>query len=110
MFTPQESVAALRAYRELKTSDGRPLVWRDPAQGGYGMAERFNLAQPTRNDAAAGTASRREARVASDDNVSIDAGVLLVALENARSGLVWRLFMEHDVARRAVERLRFTVR
>jgi hypothetical protein len=30
----------------------------------------------------------------------------LLAIENARTGLIWRLFMEHAVAKRAVERLK----
>jgi hypothetical protein len=89
MFTPAESMAALRAYRELKGPDRRPLVWRDPAEGGYGFADSFNLDQQR----------------ASDDNVAIDVGPLLLAIENVRSGLIWRLFVEHAVAKRAVERL-----
>ena len=44
MFTPTESLAALREYRSLNGPDGRPLVWRDPAKGGYGFA-RFVLAR-----------------------------------------------------------------
>lgn len=89
-FTPAESLAALRAFRELKDERGEPLVWRDPAAGGYGLADSFNLDQ----------------KHASDDHVAIDAGPMLLAIENVRSGLVWRLFMQHAVAKRAVERLR----
>jgi hypothetical protein len=91
MFTPQESLAALREFRELKGRDGQPLVWRDPHRGGYALADSFNLDQG----------------VTCDDNVAIDVGPMLLAIENARTGLIWRLFMEHDVARRAVERLKF---
>jgi hypothetical protein len=90
MFTPAESMAALRAFGELKDNDGKPLVWRDPAAGGYGLADSFNLDQ----------------QHASDDNVAIDVGPMLLAIENARTGLVWRLFMQHVAAKRAVERLR----
>ncbi len=89
MFTPAESVAALRAFRELTGPDGRPWVWRDPTSGGYGLADAFCLAQ----------------NYVSDDYVGIDHGPLLLAIENARTGLVWKLFMRHPVARRAVERL-----
>ena len=92
MFTPAESLAALRAFRALKDPQGRPLVWRDPADGGYGLADSFNLDQPH----------------VSDDHVAIDVGPMLVGIENFRTGLVWQLFMAHDVARRAVERLRLT--
>ncbi|HEX6961946.1 MAG TPA: glucoamylase family protein [Lacipirellula sp.] len=89
MFTPAESMAALRAYRNLKTAGGQPLVWRDPAEGGYAFADSFNLDQPH----------------VSDDNIAIDVGPMLVAIENVRTGLVWRLFMQHEVARRAVDAL-----
>ncbi|MBK9119666.1 MAG: hypothetical protein IPM18_08710 [Phycisphaerales bacterium] len=89
MFTPAESVAALHAFRFLKDADGRPVVWRDPAEGGYGLADAFNL----------------ELGWTSPDYLGIDHGPLLLAIENVRTGLIWRLFMEHDVAQRAVERL-----
>lgn len=89
MFTPAESLAALRAFRELKRPDGKPLVWWDPADGGYGLVDCFNLDQ----------------QFASDDYVGIDHGPMLLAIENVRTGLIWKLFMQHDVARRAVTRL-----
>jgi hypothetical protein len=90
MFTPRESVAALRAYRELKDDAGKPIVWRDPAAGGYAFADSFNL----------------DTKKVSDDNIAIDVGPMLLAVENARTGLVWRLFMESSAAKRGVERLR----
>ena len=67
-------------------------MWRDPAAGGYAFADSFNLDQ----------------RRACDDNVAIDVGPMLLAIENARSGLIWRLFMQHEVAKRAVERLKLS--
>ena len=88
-FTPTESIAALRAFRRLKHEDGTPLVWRDPDDDGYAFADSFNLDQ---------------GRV-SDDNVSIDVGPTLLAIENFRTGLIWRLFMSHAIARRGVDRL-----
>lgn len=90
MFTPRESLAALRAFQMLKDKYGEPLVWRDPAMGAYAFADSFNLDQ----------------NVACDDNVAIDVGPMLLAIENARTGLIWKLFMEHDDARRAAERLK----
>ncbi|HYO24839.1 MAG TPA: glucoamylase family protein [Lacipirellulaceae bacterium] len=89
VFAPQESLAALRAFRELKNRAGEPLVWRDPDQGGYALADSFNIDEDR----------------AVDDNVAIDVGPLLLAIENARTGLVWRLFMQHALAQRAVQRL-----
>ncbi len=90
MFTPTESMAALRTFRTMKDDQGRPLLWRDPDDGGYGLVDSFNLDQG----------------FVCDDYVGIDQGPLLLAIENARTGLVWKLFMAHPNARRAVERLR----
>ncbi len=91
MFAPQESLAALRAFRTLRTRDGR-RVWRGPDEGGYGFADAFCL--------------NREPAFVSEDYIGIDQGPMLLGIENARTGLIWKLFMRHDVARRAVERLR----
>ncbi len=90
-LTPDLSLAALREFRRLQNSDGSPLVWRDPDEGGYGFVDSFSLTPPT----------------APDLYVAIDQGAMLVAIENARTGLVWRLFMQHPVARRAVDKLKF---
>ena len=90
VFTPAESVAALRAMRELKGEDGKPFVWRDPSAGGYGFLDSFNLDQ----------------KHAEEDYTGIDQGPMLLAIENARTGLVWRLFMQHPIAKAAVERLK----
>jgi hypothetical protein len=92
MFAPQESLAAIRAYRALKDGEGRALVWRDPQAGGYGFVDSFNLDQG----------------FACEDYVGIDHGPMLLAIENARTGLIWKLFMQHELARRAVERLRLS--
>ena len=89
-FTPAESMAALCAYRALQDERGEPLAWRDPAHGGYGLADSFNLDQ----------------QYASDDHVAIDVGPMLLAIENVRTGLIWRLFMQHPVAKRAVTALK----
>ncbi|MBI5865360.1 MAG: hypothetical protein HZB38_12800 [Planctomycetes bacterium] len=83
MFLPKESVAALRAFRELRGKDGRLLVWRDPKEGGYGFVDSFNL----------------DWNYAHEDYTGIDEGPMLLAIENARSGLIWKLFMRHPVAR-----------
>lgn len=90
MFAPQESLAAMRAFRALKDPNGQPLVWRDPRSGGYGFVDSFNLDQ----------------RYVCDDYVGIDHGPLLLAIENARTGLIWKLFMAHEAVQRSVTRLR----
>jgi hypothetical protein len=90
MLTPQESLAALRAMRALKAADGKPLVWRDPSEGGYGFADAFNIDQG----------------FVSDDYIGIDHGPMLLAIENARTGLVWRLFMKNEMVQESFRRLR----
>ncbi len=92
MLTPAESMAALRAFRALRTEEGHPLIWHDPAVGGYGLADAFNLTQ----------------KYVCDDVVGIDHGPMLLGIENARTGLIWRLFMQTPTAQRAVERLGWT--
>jgi hypothetical protein len=94
MFTPAESVAALREYKSLPDPNGRPLAWRDPASGGYAFVDSFSLEPPYGHD----------------ENLGIDVGPLLLAIENVRSGLVWQLFMAHDAAKVAVNRLRLQAR
>jgi hypothetical protein len=94
MFTPAESLDALREYKLLTTPDGKPLVWRDPATGGYSFVDSFSLTPPYGHD----------------ENFGIDAGPMLLAIENVRTGLVWRLFMEHYVAKRSAERLKLAPR
>ena len=41
----------------------------------------------------------------SDDYVGIDVGPMLLGIENARTGLIRRLFMQSATARNAVSRL-----
>jgi hypothetical protein len=94
MFTPAESMAALLEYRALKGADGKPLVWRDPESGGFGFVDSFTLDPPYGHN----------------DNLGIDQGPMLLAIENARTGLIWKLFMQHPAAQRAVERLNLQAR
>jgi hypothetical protein len=89
MFAPAEAMAAIRAFRALKDDSGEPLVWRDPDQGGYGFADAFSLSPEW----------------ASDDYVGIDQGPMLLAIENARTGLIWKLFMQNETAKRGLSRL-----
>lgn len=94
MFAPAESLAAMREYRGLKDRHGQPLVWRDPDQDGYGFVDSFHLDPP----------------YGQEEYLGIDQGPMLLAIENIRSGLPWRLFMQHDVAKRAVKRLQLKPR
>ncbi len=94
MFTPAESLAALREYKSLRGPNGQPLVWRDPEQGGYAFVDSFSISPP----------------YGQDENFGINVGPLLLAIENARSGHIWQLFMKHDAAKRAVDRLKLQPR
>lgn len=91
MFEPAASVSAMRYYRSLKGTDGAPLLWTDPAAGGFGFADAFNL----------GTGW------VAADYVSIDQGPLVLAIENARTGLIWKIFGEHPWVVAGEQRLKF---
>jgi len=86
MFEPRLAIEALRRYR---TIDG---LWSDPASGGYGFRDAFQL----------GTGW------IAPDYVAIDQGPLILAIENARTGLIWRLFHEHPVVKAATQRLKMS--
>ena len=88
-FLPAESLAALREMRQLEDPQGGPLVWRDPAAGGYGYLDSFNLNQA----------------YVPDEYIAIDVGPMLLMLENARTGLIWDLFHQHPHVVRAAARL-----
>jgi len=90
MFEPEAAVAALRHYREVaRRIRGQHPLWQDPAAGGYGFADAYNE----------GTGW------VAPDCVAIDQGPLLLSIENARTGLIWRLFYEHPAIRGGMERL-----
>ena len=82
--SPRSGSIARYAARTANRSLGA-----DPANGGYGFVDSFRLDPP----------------FGQDDNLGIDQGPMLLAIENARTGLVWRLFMQHPAAQQAVERL-----
>jgi hypothetical protein len=91
MFEPAASVRALKHMHGLKGPDGLPLVWREPGKPGvnYGFRDSFNL----------GTGW------VAPDNVAIDQGPLFLAIENARTGLIWRLFHAHPRVQAGMNRL-----
>jgi hypothetical protein len=96
MFTPAQSLAALKHYSTMVDSSGTPLIWKDPAAtpGAYGFADAFNT----------------ERGWYAQDYVSIDQGPLLLAIENARSGLIWKLFHAHPAIKSAHARLGWKAR
>jgi hypothetical protein len=89
MFHPQGAVAALRHYKSLDVGAERPL-WDNPASGGYGFQDAFNV----------------EKKWVADDCLAIDQGPLLLAIENARTGLLWKTFHAHPYVQAGMERLR----
>jgi hypothetical protein len=89
MFDPTRSVAGLRHMASIPGKDGKPAIWHDPASGGYGFADAINLDKDW----------------ASKDFVAIDQGPMLLAIENARTGLIWKLFHKHPTVQAGLERL-----
>ncbi len=94
MFEPTHALAALRHYRRLaQTTPGLERLWSDPATGGFGFADAFNLRGPDGTPWVAG------------EHLAIDHLPMVIAIENARSGLVWRLFHDHPIVKAGLERL-----
>lgn len=97
MFDPVAAVKTLRHYREIARRDGFAPLWNDPPAangfekgGGFGFQDSFNL----------GTGW------IAPDVVAIDAGPLLLSIENARTGLLWRTFHKHAIVQEGMKRLR----
>lgn len=95
MFDPASAIAALRHYRGLTQPEGQPLVWREPsldpcATSNFGFQDSFNL----------GTLW------VAPDCVAIDQGPMVLAIENARSGLIWNMFESHPYVRSGMEKMR----
>ncbi len=95
IFDPKAALDTLRHYRKL-ADDFAPKLWDDPATGGYGFADSFRLG------------SMGGVKWVAPDRVAIDAGPLLVCIENARTGLVWETFGRHPYVRNAYGRLGLT--
>lgn len=88
-FLQQDATAALRHMRNLQI-DGRS-VWRDPDQGGCGLPDAFNI----------------DEQWVSDRTFGIAHGPMLVMIENARTGLVWKSFMSNKHIRAGIRRAGF---
>ncbi|HZW07434.1 MAG TPA: glucoamylase family protein [Phycisphaerales bacterium] len=91
LFEPSASLAALRNYRRLaEQTPALAELWRDPAKGGHGFADAYNAPKGW----------------VAPDHLAIDQLPMLLAIENARTGLVWRLFHAHPVVKAGMERLK----
>jgi hypothetical protein len=88
-FLKQDALAALRHMRYLQIDD-QP-IWRDPNQGGYGLPDAFNI----------------DENWISEDTIGIAHGPMLLMIENARTGLVWKLFMSNEHIRVGIQRAGF---
>ncbi|MFH1719397.1 MAG: glucoamylase family protein [Planctomycetota bacterium] len=88
-FLREDAMAALRHMRYLEIV-GRP-IWRDPEQGGYGLPDSFNI----------------DRNWVSDRVIGIAHGSMLLMIENARTGLAWKLFMSNDRIRTGIKRAGF---
>jgi hypothetical protein len=93
MFEPELAVAALRFARGVTGPGGSPGVWRAGTPNGWGFADAFRLGPDGRTDWVA------------EDFVAISQGPLLLGIENARTGLVSRLFMQHPAVRAGLDQL-----
>lgn len=93
MFDPAAAVAAMRHYKSLKAEDGSPLVWRDPASGGFGFMDAYN------------EKGKDGKPWVGQDCLAIDQGPLILAIENARTGLIWNLFHSHPAIKDGMGRL-----
>ena len=81
-FTPEASRAALRTFYERY----RPRLW-----GRYGLRDAYNVQEDW----------------FATDYLGIDQGPILLMIENARTGAVWRSFMTHPDVRRGMVRAGF---
>lgn len=94
MFEPDASLAALRHYKRLaETTPALARLWSDPASGGHGFADAYNLRGPGGNG------------WVTPDHLAIDQLPMLIAIENARTGLVWKLFHQHPIVKQGMDRL-----
>lgn len=91
MFTPKQSIAALRYYYNLKGKNSEKLVWRDIKDGAYGFLDSFNL----------------DSGFVADEYIGIDQGPLLLAIENYRTGLIRKYFMKNKHIREGLKRIGF---
>ena len=80
-FLPQETVRVLRTIRQRY-----PKAWSS-----YGFVDAFN---PLKN-------------WYDSDVVGIDTGIIMLMAENARTGYLWKVFMQNPEAQRGMERAGF---
>ncbi len=84
-YTPEYSMQALRHFYD----DLGDRIWSE-----YGFVDAFNETQ----------------NWYAGSHLAIDQGPIIVMIENYRSGLLWKLFMQNPDVQRGLQRLGFTTR
>lgn len=94
MFDPARALAAMRWARNYRAPDGKLMSWKEPGAPGTQISGGFGLSSfnPTTGWSA-------------PEYIAIDHGPMMLAIENARTGLVWRLFHQHPIAKEGLNRL-----
>lgn len=82
-YAPEESLQALEFFY-YKLGD---KIWGD-----YGFKDAFSLSEPW----------------FADSYLAIDQGPIIIGIENHRSGLLWKYFMQAPEIKRALQKLKFT--
>jgi fibronectin type 3 domain-containing protein len=88
---PEEVMAALKYYYNLRDENGQRLVWKDEYEGGFGFWDSFNL----------------DNGYVAEVVLGIDQGPLILAIENHRSGFIWDIFMENEYIQEGLKRIGF---
>ena len=89
-FAPKDAIAALRCMKDLKVAS-KP-VWQSVDDGGFGYWDGFNI----------------DENWVSDHVIGIAHGPMLLLIENARSGLVWRLMHQNKYVQAGITRAGFS--
>ncbi|MFG0299741.1 MAG: glucoamylase family protein [Phycisphaerales bacterium JB047] len=96
MFEPQLAIQALKRAKSASATDARLSVWNPPNHQPWGFVDAFRLDHAGQLDWVA------------EDFVAISQGPLILGIENARTGLIWELFMAHPMIQAGSERLGLT--
>lgn len=83
MFEPELAINALRFAYATTAKNGDRGVWRGSHPNGWGFADAYRLDENGYTDWVA------------EDFVAISQGPLILGIENARTGLIWEIFMSH---------------
>lgn len=93
MFEPDLALAALRFAYQTTSNNNEMGAWRGGHPDGWGFADAYRLDENGFTDWVA------------EDFVAISQGPLILGIENARTGLIWKFFMSHDDVQRGLRAL-----